>query len=502
MKKIYATGIALLVALLTITATFDVSAQTEALIFGEQIPVKIQRLRQTEDSVQLIMDIDLTNVKIGAERSLVLTPVLISPQGREVKMKNIMINGSRRHKAFMREIALNGWERDVKNTHYDVIPLTNENRKAYRYTQSVVFESWMREARMDIVTDLCGCAAGSVQEVVSEKVANRIVLEGAKEYRALPNVAYIRPEVEQVKARSESADVFLDFPVARTEINPGFGNNPRELAKIEQIMNEIRTDKNLTVTGALITGYASPEGDVSFNNQLSRGRAEALRSYLSMRAGMPPHLYRVGYGGEDWEGLARLVQNSYIEPKGTILSIINYYNPMERKNRLRALNGGRTYQQLLHTLYPQLRRVVAKIDYNAKNFDVEEARQVIKTHPKQLSLNEMFLVANTYPEGSKEFMEVFEIAVRIFPDDPVANLNAAASALLTKDLARAERYLQKAGRNVPAYYNNLGVLNMMQGNNARARNLFQRAADDGVEAARTNLEELRKKEEADKQLRN
>lgn len=501
MIKIYTTGIALSAALL-IAAPFNSVAQTETVIFDGQIPVKIQRLRQVEDSVQLVMDIDLTNVKVSAERSLVLTPVLVSPQGREVKMKDVVINGSRRHKAFTREMALSGREDREKHAHYDVIPLTGENRRVHRYTQSVAFETWMRETQMNIETDLCGCAAGSVQQAASEKVANRIVLEGAREYRTLPNVAYIRPEVEQVKARSESADVFLDFPVARTEINPEFGNNPRELAKIEQLINEIRTDKNLTVTGVMITGYASPEGDVNFNNRLSRGRAEALRNYLSMRAGIPPYLYRVGYGGEDWGGLTRLVQNSYVEPKGTILSIINYYNPAERKNRLKALNGGRTYQQLLHTLYPQLRRVVAKIDYNARSFNVDEARQVIKTHPKQLSLNEMFLVANTCQEGSKEFMEIFEIAVKVFPDDPVANLNAAASALLTKDLARAERYLQKADRSAPAYYNNLGVLNMMQGNYARAKNLFRHAADDGMEAAVKNLEELRKKEEADRQLRN
>jgi outer membrane protein OmpA-like peptidoglycan-associated protein len=501
MKKRYTTGLMILAGLL-ITAIFDADAQTESVIFDEQIPVKIQRLRQTEDSVQLVMDIDLTNVKINTGRSLVLTPVFVSPQGREVRMKNIMINGRQRHKAFMREVTLNGWERQVKKTHYDVIPLTKENRKLYRYTQTTGFENWMREAKMNIETNLCGCA-GYTEQTASEKVANRIVLEGAKEYRTLPNVAYIRPEAEQIKARSESSDVFLDFPAARTEINPGFGNNPRELAKIERIVNEIRTDKNLTVTGVMISGYASPEGDVNFNNQLSRGRAEALRNYLSMHTGISGHLFQTGFGGEDWEGLARLVQNSYIEPKGAILSIINYNsNPTERKNRLKALNGGRVYQQLLHTLYPQLRRVVAKIDYNAKNFNAEEARQVIKTHPKQLSLNEMFLVANTYPEGSKEFMEVFEIAVKVFPDDPVANLNAAASALLTKDLSRAERYLQKAEKSAPEYYNNLGVLSMMQGNDARARNLFQRASEADIDAATKNLEELRRKENADNQLKN
>ncbi|MDH6306895.1 outer membrane protein OmpA-like peptidoglycan-associated protein [Parabacteroides sp. PF5-5] len=476
-------------------------AQTESVIFDGQLPVKIQRLRQVEDSVQLVMDLDLTDLELNTQRYLVLTPKLISSQGREVKMKNLLINGRQRQKAFEREVALNGWERQIKNKHYAVIPLTPENRKVYRYRQSLAFEPWMRDARMEVETDLCGCA-GYAEVLGSDKVANRIILEGAKEYRTLPNVAYIRPEVEQVKARNESSDIFLDFPVARTEINPSFGNNPRELAKIEQIINEIRTDKNLTVTGVLITGYASPEGDVNFNNQLSRGRAEALRNYLSMRAGVPSHLYQVGYGGEDWEGLPRLVQQSYIEPKGTILSIINYYGGNERKNRLKALNGGRTYQQLLHTLYPQLRRVVSRIDYNARNFNVEEAKQVIKTHPKQLSLNEMFMVANTYPEGSKEFMEVFDTAVKVFPDDPVANLNAAALALLTKDLTRAERYLQRAERNTAEYYNNLGLLEMMRGNTARAKSLFQRASEGNLDTALKNLEELRRKEEAEKLLRN
>jgi Tfp pilus assembly protein PilF len=82
----------------------------------------------------------------------------------------------------------------------------------------------------------------------------------------------------------------------------------------------------------------------------------------------------------------------------------------------------------------------------------------------------------------------------------VANLNAAASALLQKDMTRAERYLQKAQRNTPAYYNNLGLLSMMQNNTARAKNLFQRAAEGNLDEALKNLDELRRKEDADKQL--
>jgi outer membrane protein OmpA-like peptidoglycan-associated protein len=471
-------------------------------IFEEQIPVKIRQLKQVDDSVKLVLDLNLSTLKLGTERSLLLTPVLVDLKGKEVKMEKLLINGRQRQKAFLRSLMLASPKRDrVKNAYYDVIELNADNRKVYSYRQTIAFENWMREAHMEIVSDLCGCA-GLKPRVASEKVANRIILEGARAYRILPNVAYLRPEVEEVKSRSESNNVFLDFPVAQTEIDPVYGNNPRELAKIESIVKELRSDANLRVTQVTITGFASPEGNIQMNNQLSRGRAEALRNYLIMRSGIPPQLYRIGKGGEDWDELVRMVQNSYIEPKGAILSIIRMYFDEERKERLKALIGGAVYQHLLQEYYPRLRRVVSRIEYTVRGFNIEEAKRIIKVRPQQLSLNEMFLVANSYPEGSKEFMSVFEIAVRIFPNDPVANLNAAASALLVKDLVKAERYLQKAKRNTPAYYNNLGVLSMMQKNYTRAKKLFKHAADENLSVARMNIEELSKKEASDKLLTN
>jgi tetratricopeptide (TPR) repeat protein len=480
-----------------LASTLSVGAQT---VYQNQIPVKIKQLRQVDDSVQVALEFDLRHLQLGSQRSLTLTPKLINPQGREFKLQSFLINGRQRHKAYMREVELNGWQNQVKDVHSDVLELNNAARTTYNYTQSIGYENWMREARMDVVSGLCYC--GGEPFITSDKVANRIILEGAQAYRILPNVAYIRPDVEAIKARSESNDIFLDFPVSRSEINPDYGNNPSELAKIETIINNLRVDKNLQVTGVTITGYASPEGDINFNNQLSRGRAEALSNLLAMRTGIPPYMYHIGQGGEDWDGLVDLLGRSYIQPKDAIISIIRYYNPAERKDRLKALGGGEVWQRMLHELFPQLRRVVSRIEYTVRVFNVAEAKQLIKTHPQQLSLNEMFLVANTYDESSKEFMDVFETAVRIFPDDPVANLNAAASALLQKDLVKAERYLQKAKRNTPAYYNNLGVLSMMQNNTARAKNLFKRAAEGNLDAALRNLDEVKKKEDADRQITN
>jgi outer membrane protein OmpA-like peptidoglycan-associated protein len=480
---------------------FSLPADAQTAVFDGQIPVRIKQLRQVDDSVQVALEFDFSNLSLGTQRSLLLTPTIISPQGKTYKLRNIMLNGYQRQKAFIREVELNGWGNQIQDAHYDIIGLNNDSRTTYDYALSVEFEDWMRDARMEIASDLCDCG-GEAGRISSDKIANRIILEGVEAYRVLPNVAYIRPEVEAVKARSQSNDVFLDFPVSQTDINPGFGNNPRELAKIQAILKGIQDDKNVQVTGITITGYASPEGDINFNNQLSRGRAEALRNLLASRAGIPPYLYHVGFGGEDWDGLIKALQNSYIQPKETITSIIRYYNPTERKDRLKALGGGQVWQRMLYELFPPLRRVESKIEYNVRGFNVDEAKEIIKTRPQQLSMNEMFLVANTYEEGSKEFEDVFATMVKVFPDDPVANLNAAASALLIKDLPAATKYLQKAQRNTPAYYNNLGVLSMMQGNLARAKSLFQRAAQAKLAPALKNLEEVKKKEEIDAQLTN
>ena len=54
----------------------------------------------------------------------------------------------------------------------------------------------------------------------------------------------------------------------------------------------------------------------------------------------------------------------------------------------------------------------------------------------------MFRVAQTMEPGSDAYREVFEIAVRMYPEDPVSNLNAALTAIDGR-LESARRYLAK-----------------------------------------------------------
>ncbi|MDR2919849.1 MAG: DUF3868 domain-containing protein [Tannerella sp.] len=488
MKKIIYTislvfGILLLVSLPT-------DAQT---IFGGQIRYNIQHIKITDSTLQMVIDLNLNRLQINADRSLELTPVLTGPSGEESLMRPILINGRQRHRAFMRGVKLKRGEDDITQTYYAVIQPDKTDQKKIQYTQEMMYEPWMENARLEIRSDLCDCG-GYVQQLKTEPILNRIIPAEEPIVNVEMQVAYIYPEVEEIKNRSENKDVFLDFPVNQMVILPDFGNNPRELRTIEEIIRELQNDRNLTVSHIQITGYASPEGSVTRNITLAQGRAEALSNYLSAKAGVFNGRYMVNNGGEDWAGLAHLLELSKTQNyKDEMLNIINNsYNPEERKQRLKALSGGYLWNNdLMKYFFPQLRRVVCQINYEVRSFTVDEAKVIYQHHPKQLSLEEMFRVANTYPKESTEFAEVFETAVRLFPSDPIANLNAAATALLRSDLTRAEQYLQKANKESAVYLNNLGVLYYLKGNPEMAREAFTKGSQKGNREAVENLKQLK-----------
>lgn len=81
------------------------------------------------------------------------------------------------------------------------------------------------------------------------------------------------------------------------------------------MLAEVKNDTAITIRGISVIGYASPEGSVLFNKQLSEGRAKALVNYLLPRFPFSKELYKVEYGGENWEGLRKMVARSDMKAK-------------------------------------------------------------------------------------------------------------------------------------------------------------------------------------------
>lgn len=217
----------------------------------------------------------------------------------------------------------------------------------------------------------------------------------------------------------------------------------------------------------------------------------------------PQNLYKVVFGGENWDGLKECVEASQMPYRKEVLEVIES-TPGEssnitanRKRTLMNLKGGEPYRYIVREFCPSLRKAICKIDFDVRNFSIDQAKEVFKSRPQNLSLNEMFLVANTYKKGSQEFIDLFETAVRLYPNDVTANLNAAAAALSRRDKVYAKRYLDKINKSldIPEYYNTMGVLEILNGNYDKATSHLNKALEMGLREAKQNLAEMAKKQE-------
>ena len=453
---------------------FSAQAQTGATRLADnKIVVEQKNVQHTDDNLVVGMTLNMDSLELRSNQRLVFTPIVRSlADGQERTMPQIIVNGRKQDISYKR-YAHKDYAADAQ-----AVRRKNGTQQSYDYSAVVPYEAWMKNADVVIAEDLCGC--GKVEEQ-----------ERTTMYRLrTPYVAYLRPAAEAQKARTEQGRAFIDFPVDRTELHPDYRNNPRELDKIVSTINLVKNDKNVSITGVEIHGYASPEAPYNYNARLAEGRAKTLTDHVRRLVDLDRDVFKVTSTPEDWEGLRQALREGNLEDKDAILAIAEdeSLEPDAREWRIKK-NYPKQYRFMLDNYYPALRHSDYVVSYTVRPFSVEEAKEVFRTNPKQLSLEEMYLVAQTFEPGSDEFNEVFQTAVRLYPDDPTANLNAACAEIERGDYAAASKYLAKAG-DTPYAAHARGVIAMKQGDDAEARRQFNIAAQGGVKEARQNLELL------------
>ena len=401
-------------------------------IANENIKIENVRVESMGKKVTLAMTVNLDKLKMGANNQFVLTPTIATENGK-MEMPKMVISGRRQHIMKQRN------ERKAKGDEAYVVRRENGKPQQIEYLQSISYDKKLGNYRVSISEDLCGCGDSLGNNQYELAVYQR------------PKAMFVRPEVVAEKIQELSKRAYIDFPVNRTELNPLYRRNPEQLDSIVRTIDALKADKNITVVGINIHGFASPEGRYESNDRLAQGRAQTLTEYVQRMVKLDKQLFTVSHTAEDWEGLRKFIAGSNMEHKQQILSIANdaSLKEDEREARIKA-EYTEEYKFLLAACYPALRHSDYHIKYKIRPFNVDEAKELIKTRPQLLSQNEMFMVAQTYEPGSKEFSEVMEIAVRMYPDDPTANLNAACTRLNAGDAEGAKPYLDKAGNSPEA----------------------------------------------------
>ena len=435
---------------------------------------------------EVVFDLRVDSLSLSSDHLLLFTPMILSHDGsRKVDLPPIVVVGKRRNHILERPYEWKGKPQLPENVYAKLIRRNGAAQKI-SYKVNFPYAEWQRKSELSLQLTVIGCAdcetmAGS--RVLSPKIYPD---------KYVPNfvMPYREPEVEEVKQRQETYSAYFSYKVGRSDLLPQFGNNAEELRRVDRFVKEIQGDSDLTITDCRVSGYASPEGSMAYNEMLSRRRAEAFASYVGRKYKDIPH--SVEWFGEDWKGLRKRVEKSdpALNRKEAVLAIIDSEKDVDAKDAdLQALDGGITYKRLLGEFYPALRRNDFTLSFISRPFEVEEAKRVLETSPMKLSLNEMYLVAHTYPKGSPQYLKVFEVASETFPEDPLANYNVAIGEIQSGQLESALKRLLKLPK-TPEVQSLLGVTYAKMGELLKAEEMFESASQSGLEAARHNAEEL------------
>lgn len=435
--------------------------------------VRVENVNVSNAGGRLVvgLELNLDSLRLPASMQFVFTPV-VRGRTQTRRMPQIVVNGRRADIAFRRGAS--------KRFEADVTAVRRKNNTPQTVTYSAVlpYEQWMDNSDVVVNEDLCGCGDFIDNHEVPLKKLRK------------PFMPYLRPAAEARKDRSVQGRAYIEFPVNKTTLYPEYRNNPAELAKIVETIRVVKEDRNTKISGIVIHGFASPESPYDHNAWLAEHRVATLKDHVRKMLDMDNSLFRVGYTAEDWKGLREYVAASSLPHRDEILQVVDdsRLDPDTREWRIK-LRWPDDYRVMLDECYPTLRHSDYVVNYTVKAFSVDETREVMKTNPKLLSLEEMFLLAQTYEPGSGEFNQVMETAVRLFPADPTANINAALARMASGDIDAAAECLDKAG-NTPRAIHARGVMALLKGDSNMALRLFREALAAGDADAQRNIDIL------------
>ena len=247
-------------------------------------------------------------------------------------------------------------------------------------------------------------------------------------------------------------------------------------ANVEANLQNDRASQSIAVKG-----YASPDGPVKFNDELSKARSETGKKTIGQLledAGLD--IDAAAYG-EDWEGFKELVEKSNIKDKNLILQVLSLYsNSAQRESEIK--NMASVFDVLKVEILPQLRRslVVNTTDIQGKTD--AEIMECIK-NGQELSVEEYLYAAQVLVKCPKEQAAILTTASKKYNDARVYNNLGIAQAKLGDTKAASASFAKAAKLDASSEVNNnLVMINLANGNIAEAAK-YAKAADAEAKAA-------------------
>ena len=190
---------------------------------------------------------------------------------------------------------------------------------------------------------------------VEERIVERLRIDTVTIERLRVDTVYrnVLQESPVKLSVSASHDMHLRYRLNSSEIDPSLADNGVQIDSLLNFIERCQNEIGLKVNTISIVGFASVEGNALDNLRLSDARARAAADLIAeLRPELAPLINAFGRG-EDWESL-RFPGKSLIMRES---------DPDRRERKLRSLDGGRIYKELLENQFPATRRIECVIGF-------------------------------------------------------------------------------------------------------------------------------------------
>lgn len=261
-----------------------------------------------------------------------------------------------------------------------------------------------------------------------------------------------------------------------------------DIKDLEAFLTNEKENVKINAKNIEIESYASPEGEVSKNQNLASDRAESgkeavmgISKKLEFEKGNGEGFYKLNPKGEDWNGFKTAVEASDLEDKELILRVLSMYpDPTKREQEIQ--NMAKTYKKLEKDILPPLRRSQIHVIYDLTGFSDEELKSLSKSNPDTLTVEELLFTA-TLTDDLNEKLRLYKEVERLYPNDWRGANNTGYVLFLQNKLGAAKEKFEKANnlKDNPYSKNNLGIVARINGDRNKAKDLLNEAMSAGSE---------------------
>lgn len=159
----------------------------------------------------------------------------------------------------------------------------------------------------------------------------------------------------------EVRTISIDFPINSWAVDSSYSNNAEKIENLRSLINECGNNENISIDSMTVSGYASPDGPLPRNKELSLRRAMSLLTYLNKQCGVPDSLITLGENIVPWGLFRDMVSSSGYSWRNDALRIMSTGNDNDaadnsrRMAGIKRLDGGKAWEVIKRDMLPRLR---------------------------------------------------------------------------------------------------------------------------------------------------